>query len=142
MKSSPCSLKLEKAFVQQQRPIIVKQTNKIFKQIKKNFICDFLFDLWGIQKCVVGLRWWLSGKQSTCQCKSHGFDPQSRKIPHDRVTKPCATNTELINCNYWSLCSGNPFSTTRSDEKPVHCNESSPSCGKKSSWSNKETAKS
>ena len=34
MKSSPCSLKLEKAFVQQQRPIIVKQT-KYLNKFKK-----------------------------------------------------------------------------------------------------------
>jgi len=22
-----------------------------------------------------GLPWWLSGKESTCQCRRHGFDP-------------------------------------------------------------------
>jgi len=21
------------------------------------------------------LSWWLSGKESTCQCRAHGFDP-------------------------------------------------------------------
>ena len=26
--------------------------------------------------------WWLSGKESACQCRGHGFDPWSRKIPH------------------------------------------------------------
>ena len=25
--------------------------------------------------------WWLSGKESACQCRGHGFDPWSRKIP-------------------------------------------------------------
>ena len=29
-----------------------------------------------------GLPWWLSGKESACQCGRHGFDPWSRKIPH------------------------------------------------------------
>ena len=29
-----------------------------------------------------GLPWWLSGRESTCQCRRHGFDPWSRKIPH------------------------------------------------------------
>ena len=26
--------------------------------------------------------WWLSGKESACQCRRHGFDPWSGKIPH------------------------------------------------------------
>ena len=29
-----------------------------------------------------GLPWWLSGKESTCQSRRHGFDPCSGKIPH------------------------------------------------------------
>ena len=28
-----------------------------------------------------GLPWWLSGKESICLCRRHGFDPWSRKIP-------------------------------------------------------------
>ena len=28
-----------------------------------------------------GLPWWLSGKESTCQCRRRGFDPWVRKIP-------------------------------------------------------------
>ena len=30
----------------------------------------------------MGLPWWLSGKESTCQCRRHGFCPWSGKIPH------------------------------------------------------------
>ena len=33
---------------------------------------------WGVG----GLPWWLSRKESTCQCRRHGSDPWSRKIPH------------------------------------------------------------
>ena len=29
----------------------------------------------------VGLPWWLSGKESVCQCSRQGFDPWVRKIP-------------------------------------------------------------
>ena len=29
-----------------------------------------------------GLPWWLSGKESACQCRRHSYDPWSRKIPH------------------------------------------------------------
>ena len=27
------------------------------------------------------LPWWLSDKESACQCRRHRFDPRSRKIP-------------------------------------------------------------
>ena len=30
------------------------------------------------------LPWWLSGKQPTCQCREHGFDPWVRKTPWSR----------------------------------------------------------
>ena len=33
-------------------------------------------------KIILGLPWWLSGKEFTCQCMRHGFDPWSRKTPH------------------------------------------------------------
>ena len=32
---------------------------------------------------MAGASWWLSGKDSAHQCRRHGFDPWSRKIPHD-----------------------------------------------------------
>ena len=35
-----------------------------------------------------GLPWWLSGKESTCQCRRCGFDPWSRKIPWRRKWQP------------------------------------------------------
>ena len=28
-----------------------------------------------------GLPWWLSGKESTCQCRRRGLDPRSGQIP-------------------------------------------------------------
>ena len=34
---------------------------------------------------ISGLPWGLSGKESTCQCRRHRFNPQSRKIPHALV---------------------------------------------------------
>ena len=33
---------------------------------------------------IVGLPRWLSGKESTCQCRKHGFDPWVGKIPWRR----------------------------------------------------------
>ena len=29
-----------------------------------------------------GLPWWFSGKESSCQCRPHWFDPCPEKIPH------------------------------------------------------------
>ena len=29
---------------------------------------------------VTGLPWWLSGKESTCQCRRHGFNPWVREL--------------------------------------------------------------
>ena len=34
------------------------------------------------------LPWWLSGKESTCQCRRHGFHPCIRKIPWRRKWQP------------------------------------------------------
>ena len=44
-----------------------------------------------------GLPWWLRGKESACQCKRHGFDLWSGKIPHAQEhLSPCATTTEPV----------------------------------------------
>ena len=34
------------------------------------------------------LPWWLSGKESTCQCRRQGFNPWVRKIPWRRAWQP------------------------------------------------------
>ena len=75
-----------------------------------------------------GLPWGLSGKESSCQCRRHGFYPWSGKIPHTtEQLSPCATN-------YWALEPGNRSSLNLSSldsvlnkrslrsEKPAHCN--------------------
>ena len=44
-----------------------------------------------------GLPWWLSGKESTCQCRRHWFDPWAGKIPHAaEQLSPCAITTETV----------------------------------------------
>ena len=35
-----------------------------------------------------GLLWWLSGKDSTCQCRRHGFSPWVRKILWEGNSNP------------------------------------------------------
>ena len=36
----------------------------------------------GLKVFMEGLLWWLSGKESACQCRRRGFDPWSGTIPH------------------------------------------------------------
>ena len=44
-----------------------------------------------------GLPWWRSGWESACQCRGHGFEPWSGKIPHStEQLSPCATTTEPV----------------------------------------------
>ena len=38
--------------------------------------------------CSLGLPWWLSGKESTCQFRRHGFNPWVRKNPCRRAWQP------------------------------------------------------
>ena len=44
-----------------------------------------------------GLPWWRSGWESACQCREHGFEPWSGKIPRaEEHLGPCATTTEPV----------------------------------------------
>ena len=48
-----------------------------------------------VKKLLQGFPWWLSGKESACQCRRHGLDPWSRKIPHAmEQLNPCARTTK------------------------------------------------
>ena len=47
------------------------------------------------KKCLLGLPWWRSGGESACQCRGHGFEPWSGKIPHAaEQLGPWGTTTE------------------------------------------------
>ena len=58
--------------------------------------CELYMIQWFfITKMLTGLPWWHSGKESTCQCRGHGFEPWSGKIPHaTEQLSLCATTTE------------------------------------------------
>ena len=44
-----------------------------------------------------GLPLWLSGEESTCQCRRHRFDPRFGKIPHaTEHLSSCTTTTEPV----------------------------------------------
>ena len=43
------------------------------------------------------LPWWVSGKESSRQCRRHRFDPWSGKIPHNvEQPSPCIAITEPV----------------------------------------------
>ena len=46
--------------------------------------------------CFLGFSWWLSGKESACQCQRHGLDPRFGKIP------PTMEETKPMCHNYWA----------------------------------------
>ena len=65
--------------------------------------CFFLFTKCMLYWRISRLPWWLSGKESTCQCWRHGFDPWSRRIPPAMgQLSLCATTTEPM---LYSPCS-------------------------------------
>ena len=50
-------------------------------------------------KIFLGLPWWLSGGEFTCQRRRHGYDPWSRRIPHATEQRsPSATTIEPVLC--------------------------------------------
>ena len=53
---------------------------KCFEPDKSNFFFFFFFFL--------GLPWWFSGRESTCQCRRHRFDPWLGNIPWKRKWQP------------------------------------------------------
>ena len=70
----------------------------------------------------IGLPWWRSGWESACQCRGHGFEPWSGKIPHaaERLG-PWATIAEPVRLE--------PVlhnKRGRDSERPAHCDEEWP----------------
>ena len=71
------------------------------------FLYQFRLDCTKIS--YIRLLWWLSGKESACPCRRHGFDPWSQEHLSCRGTTKsihhnhwaCALESE--NCSYWSL---------------------------------------
>ena len=68
----------------------------------------FFFNSYSFKRSL-GLPWWLSGKESICQCRRHGFDPLSGKIPHAWeqlspwvATVEWACALEPKSRNYWA----------------------------------------
>ena len=59
-----------------------------------------------------GLPWWLSGKESACQCRRCGFDPWVRRIPWGRKWQPTPVLLPGKSCVQRSLWSHKELDTT------------------------------
>ena len=72
-----------------------------------------------------GLPWWLSGRESVCQCRRSIPGPGRSHVPQSNspgttaiepvLKSPANTTTEPIRRNYWILC---PRVDARQQEKP------------------------
>ena len=94
--------------------------------------------VWFIRFLAWGLSWWLSSKDSTCQCRRQRFDPWSGTIPHATeqlslcatvvepvLQSPGTTTTEPSYRNYWSPHILEPIRSNKrshSNEKRLHDN--------------------
>ena len=60
----------------------IEQKKKLYREVRVRLIFK-----WKL-KYSSGLPWWLSGKESSCQCRRHGLDTWDRKIPWRRKWQP------------------------------------------------------
>ena len=68
--------------------ISVMKKPKLCKAANHETFCQY-------KKEKTGLPWWRSGYESACQCRGHGFELWSGKIPHaSEQLNPRATTTE------------------------------------------------
>ena len=56
--------------------------NHMITSIDAEKVCDKIQQPFTLKKKLSGLPWWRSGWESACQCRGHGFEPWSGKIPH------------------------------------------------------------
>ena len=67
-----------------------------------------------------GLPWWLSGKESACQCRRHGFDPWSGKTPRAaEQLSLCAPTTESVLSDKRSHCKKQPRLHAKSSSRSL-----------------------
>ena len=122
---SPCVIKMEGAFMAQRRNVLTRLGNDrgrpemmMFKLTAARVNSET--DVWAlIKKVLLGLPWWHSGWESACQCRGHGFEPWSGKIPQaaERLG-PWATIAEPARLE--------PVLRNKrghDSERPVHCDE-------------------
>ena len=60
-----------------------------------------------------GLHWWFSGKEPTCQCRRHRFDPWARKIPWRKKWQPTPVFLSEKSHGLRSLVGSSPWGCKR-----------------------------
>ena len=62
----------------------------LLEPMSLSYFCQRAALLWRdqLRHCMTGFPWWFSGKEASWQCRRHGFDPPSRKIPYATWQKP------------------------------------------------------
>ena len=59
--------------------------------------------------------WWLSGKEFTCQCRSHEFDPWVERIPWKKKQQPTPEFLPEKSYGQRSLAGYSPWGSQKSD---------------------------
>ena len=84
-KRAPTKLK-NKSILQELRFSLIAQLVKNLPSMQETLVQflgqeDPLEKGWATHSSILGLPWWLSGKESACQCRKHRFISWSKKIP-------------------------------------------------------------
>ena len=108
-----------------QDPLQIKSTDTQVSQLTLHIHSFHIHKYGGPTACIKvrrGLPWWRSGWESACQCRGHGFESWSGKIPHaTEQLGPWATTTEPARLEP-VLCN----KKGRNSERPVHHDEEWP----------------
>ena len=81
-----------------------------------------------------GLLWWLSRKESACQCRWRGFDPWVKKIPWSRKWQPTSVSLPGISHGQRNLAGYSPWRHKASD-KTSQLNDNKKADDSKEGWS-------
>ena len=88
-----------------------------------------------LKAMVPGLPWWSSGYESACQCRGHGSDPWSRRIPHatgqlspQAATAEAHTPWDLRSTTKEAAAMRSPRTTARG--APTRCSQRKPTATK------------
>ena len=87
----------------QESPYITKANHSIRFFFTGSFLYSMPWSQRNGKLILLGFPWWLRGKESTCLCRGHRFDPWFGKIPHiSGQLSPNATTIEPV-LRAWEL---------------------------------------
>ena len=80
----------------------------------------WLINISFLKDLLLGLPWWLSGKESAYQCRGHGFNPWYGTIPHALEQLSSCTATMSLCSRALELQLLSPHATTTEAGMPKH----------------------